>query len=81
MKEGIVHIHLMERLIGDKGNGKKAADSNKLGNRGKHFNIVDALPLGEAFSDQLGFISLNGTVRLIFGFEDPFAANGTVTSG
>jgi hypothetical protein len=78
MKEGITHIHLMERPIGDRGNGEKAADSNKLGNRGKHFSIVDALPLGEAFSDQPSFVPLNGTVKLIFSFENPFAANGTV---
>jgi hypothetical protein len=79
MEEGIVHIHLMKRPIRDRGNGEKAADSNKFGNRGKGFSIVDALPLVETLSDQPGFVPLNGTVRPIFGFENPFAANGAMT--
>jgi hypothetical protein len=52
MEEGILHIHLIERPIRDRGNGKKAADSNKFRNKGKCFSIVDALPLVATLSDQ-----------------------------
>jgi len=80
MEEGILHIHLIERPIRDRGNGKKAADSNKFRNKGKCFSIVDALPLVATLSDQPDFVPLNGTVRPIFGFKNPFAANEAMTS-
>jgi hypothetical protein len=35
--------------------------------------------LGEAFGDQASFVSLNGTIRLVFTFENPYAFNWTMT--
>ena len=75
-----MHIHLVERPVRDRGNGEKTKDSDKFGNRGKRFSVVDVLPLVETLSDQPGFVPLNGPVRPIFGFENLFAANGAMTS-
>jgi hypothetical protein len=54
-------------------------DSDELSNRSKGFSIIDAFMLGEAFGDQVSFVSLNGIIRLVFNFENPSASNWTMT--
>ena len=71
----------MQRPIIDRCNNEKKMDNDKLNNMRKCFSIIDAFTLGEALGNQTGFVSLDGTVRFVFNFENPFTSNWTMTNG
>lgn len=80
MKESVVHVHLMKRPIVNRGNSEETTDSDKFSNRSKGLSIIDSLTLGEPFGDQASFVSLQGTIRIVLEFENPFAPNRTMAS-
>lgn len=80
VQEGIVHIHLMQGPIADSSNSKETTNSDELSNRGKGFGVIDALTLGVALGNQAGFVSFNGTIRLVFNLENSLTADRTMTS-
>jgi len=55
-------------------------NSDELSNRGKGFGVIDAFTLGVALGNQAGFVSFNGSVRLVFNLENPFTANRIMTN-
>lgn len=62
----------------DKGNSEKAINSDKLINQSKYLCIIDTSMVGEPFRNHSSFVSLNGTIKLIFNQENPFATNGVI---
>jgi len=54
-------------------NSKKTTKSRELGSRRESLLIINALNLSVAFSNKPSLIALNGAIRLVFDFIDPFA--------
>lgn len=80
IKKDSVYVHLMKGPIEDRCNSEKATDCDKLSNMSKCLSVIDAFTLGEPFGDQVSFVALDGTIILVFNFENSFATHRTIVS-
>lgn len=81
IEEGIVYIHLVYWLILSNYNRKQGPDNDHLGNECKYFSKIYTFLLSVAKNDKACLISLNGSIRLIFDFIDPFAPQCMLSCG
>lgn len=75
IKERIVDVKMEKRPITSNINGEDDADSGWFDDRAENIVEVDTRGLMEAFGNETCLVMLDGTIRSLFSFEDPFASN------
>jgi hypothetical protein len=73
VKKIILRIQLPKTPFSSDSSGEDDTNHIYLHHRAKGILIVNPVPLFEAFRDQSGLVSINGSIRLVLDFEYPFA--------
>jgi hypothetical protein len=72
MKEGVLHVELVDRPITGQSKSQDSPDGGRLDHRTEGLVIVDPETLGEASEHIAGLVPLKGPVGVQLQFEDPF---------
>jgi hypothetical protein len=75
MEKRIPHINLTECPPTEDSNGENQVNGSRLHNWTKGVIIVNTILLGEATSNEMSLVLLNGTIWSMLGVKNPLAAN------